>query len=503
MNSRFKLLAIAAGACVLALPLLSRAAAPLPAIRVSDNHRYFVKADGTPFFWLGDTAWGIFNHPTPAEVDLYLDDRASKGFTVIQGVMALWDYTSRPNPDGQLPFRLLEPAPNEANSGPKAPGRGPFRRADLGQINEAFYKNADAILDKVAAHGMYMAILPFWVKNSGNMLASGDNPQKIKAYCMFLARRYAARNVFWVLGGDAGALSPNVQKVTDVMAEGLLEGARAAGVDQILISYHPTGRESSSFWFHDRPWLSYNSIQSGHTIETTNFRLVGDDYDKTPVKPTLDMEPGYENITNNLVRDNPKAPRIMADDVRRSAYLAVFAGAAGHTYGNGEVYEFWSPEQGVAPAGWAAGLPFRESLKLPGSGQVQYLRYLIESRPQLLREPNTTIILGEVGDRATERTCAMRASDGSYAFVYTQQGKAVNVGLDTLTGAAIKAWWYDPRTGTAQAIETINRSFELGPGLARIRARKFTPPGPGDWVLVLDDASKGYPPPGTRAASPP
>ena len=286
------------------------------------------------------------------------------------------------------------------------------------------------------------------------------------------------------------------------MAEGLLEGAKAAGVDQILISYHPTGRESSSFWFHDRPWLSYNSIQSGHTIQTTNFRLVGDDYDKTPVKPTLDMEPGYENITNNLVRDNPNAPRIMADDVRRSAYLAVFAGAAGHTYGNGEVYEFWSPEKGVAAPGWAAGLPFRESLKLPGSGQVQYLRYLIESRPQLLREPNTTMILGDVGDKATERTCAMRASDGSYAFVYTQQGKAVNVGLDTLTGAAINAWWYDPRTGTAQSIETINRSFELGPGLARIRARKFTPPGSGDWVLVLDDASKGYLPPGTRTASP-
>jgi hypothetical protein len=471
MHFSFRLRTIAASVAGLMLAALGLGAAPLPAIKVADNQRYFVKADGTPFFWLADTAWGIFNHPTPAEVDLYLDDRAAKGFTVIQGVIALWDYNSRPNPDGQLPFL----------------------NRDFGQINEAFYKNADAILDKVEAHGMYMAILPYWVKNSGNLMASGDNPQKLKAYCKFLAQRYAGRNVFWVLGGDATAVNPNVRQVTDLMAEGLLEGAKAAGVDHPMISYHPTGRQSSSFWFQSRPWLSYDSIQSGHTILTTNFLLIGDDIAKTPVKPTLDMEPGYENITNNLVRDNPNAPRIQAADVRRSAYLAVFAGAAGHTYGNGEVYEFWSPEKGVAAPAWAAKLPFRQSLLLPGSGQVQYLRYLIESRPSLLREPNLSMIVGEVSSRATERTCAMRASDGSYAFVYTQQGKPVTVGLETLTGTTINAWWYDPRTGKAQAITPI----------ARARSHKFIPPAGGeDWVLVLDDAAKAYSVPGARSALP-
>ena len=31
-------------------------AQPLQKIRIADNHRYFVQDDGTPFFWLGDTA---------------------------------------------------------------------------------------------------------------------------------------------------------------------------------------------------------------------------------------------------------------------------------------------------------------------------------------------------------------------------------------------------------------------------------------------------------------
>ena len=477
MLDRSNLRALGAWGFVVVLSVLSLGAGPLPAIRVADNHRYFVTADGKPFFWLGDTAWGIFNHPTPEEVDLYLNDRAAKGFNVIQGVLALWDYRNRVNPDGQLPFV----------------------GGDLGQINPAFYKNVDSILDKVEARGMYMAILPFWNKNFPAVLRSEENQQKMVAYHKFLAQRYAKRNVFWVLGGDASGSLPGIVPYTDLMAEGLLEGAQAAGVDKILISYHPTGRQSSSFWFHDRPWLDFNSIQSGHFIQTTNFRLVGDDVAKSPVKPTLDMEPGYENIPNNLVRDNPNAPRIKAEDVRRSAYLAVFAGAAGHSYGNGEVYEFWSPEKGFTPPAWSAKLPFRESLKLPGSGQVQYLRYLIESRPPLLREPNQSIIMREVSERATERTMAMRASDGSYAFVYVQQGKPVTVGLDTLTGTAIKAWWYDPRTGQAQAIETITRAMELGQEVPRIRAREFTPPAGGeDWVLVLDDAAKGYAEPGKR-----
>ena len=172
---------------------------------MSDNGRCFVKADGTPFFWLADTAWGIFNHPQPADVDVYLADRAGKGFTVIQGVIALWDYNYRRNPDGEQPFV----------------------NGNLGRINEAFYKNVDAIVDKVEAHGMYMAILPYWHKNAGDRLGTNGIPEKMQAYCQFLARRYAQRNVIWVLGGDstaAGEAGVKIQHISDLEAQGLIAG---------------------------------------------------------------------------------------------------------------------------------------------------------------------------------------------------------------------------------------------------------------------------------------
>jgi hypothetical protein len=50
------------------------------------------------------------------------------------------------------------------------------------------------------------------------------------------------------------------------------------------------------------------------------------------------------------------------------------------------------------------------------------------------------------------------------------------------------AHWYDPRSGAAEAVGRFDRA-----------TRTFTPPSSGagqDWVLVLDDESRGFSPPG-------
>ena len=60
-----------------------------------------------------------------------------------------------------------------------------------------------------------------------------------------------------------------------------------------------------------------------------------------------------------------------------------------------------------------------------------------------------------------------------------------------LSVAMLTACWFDPRTGQSQAPWRI----------ARAAALSFVPPAGGqDWVLVLDDAARNYPPPGTISA---
>ena len=67
-------------------------------LRVAANCRYLEYDDGTPFFYLGDTAWGLFGRLNREEAQYYLSNRAAKGFTVIQAVaLAEMGRTSVPN----------------------------------------------------------------------------------------------------------------------------------------------------------------------------------------------------------------------------------------------------------------------------------------------------------------------------------------------------------------------------------------------------------------------
>jgi hypothetical protein len=73
-------------------------------------------------------------------------------------------------------------------------------------------------------------------------------------------------------------------------------------------------------------------------------------------------------------------------------------------------------------------------------------------------------------------------------MVYLPTTHSVTVRLDKLSGA-VKAYWFDPRTGAASDAGSYANSG----------TQSFTPPSNGpDWVLVLDDASQGFGAPGAR-----
>ncbi|HYX10110.1 MAG TPA: DUF4038 domain-containing protein, partial [Bacteroidales bacterium] len=74
----------------------------LPLLKVSDNQKYIVTQNNKPFFWLGGTAWELIHRLNKDEIDLYLTDRAKKGFTVIQTVvLAELDGLNTPNAYGE------------------------------------------------------------------------------------------------------------------------------------------------------------------------------------------------------------------------------------------------------------------------------------------------------------------------------------------------------------------------------------------------------------------
>ena len=53
-------------------------------LSVSDNHRFLVFEDGTPFFYLGDTTWELFHRLSKDDAEKYLENRHRIRFLVIQ-----------------------------------------------------------------------------------------------------------------------------------------------------------------------------------------------------------------------------------------------------------------------------------------------------------------------------------------------------------------------------------------------------------------------------------
>jgi len=418
-----------------------------PALKVSSNGRYLTKADGSPFFYLADTAWQMTVKLNRADVDYYFADRAGKGFNVVQIVAVDETYKTK-NQYGQTPFVNNNPA----------------------TINGAFFDQMDYIVNKARSYGMYVAMIPTWGRNVADPNLRIFNTTTAYNYGKFLGTRYRnSPNIIWMNGGDWAVSDATTKAIWQSLAKGLGDGDGGGH----LMTFHPRGNAASRTYWSNESWLDFDMIQSGHTRDSGSYNLVTAEYIKSPVMPVIEGEPNYEDIPAGPVSGSTTGPLLDAYDVRKKAYWDIFAGAAGTAYGSNEVYQF-SP-------GGGSQLNWKTALNLPGASDVVLLKKLMESRAYLTRVPDQTIVTSATLS-GTDHIQATRDANGSFAMVYSASGKAFTVNMTKVTGTtAVNASWFDPRTGQVTAIGRF----------ANTGTRTFTPPSAGygqDWVLILDRA---------------
>jgi hypothetical protein len=410
----------------------------LAAAPILTPHGHYFLRDGKPFFWLGDTAWTIPNLYTPAEAEEYLEHRAKEGFTIFNVMMV---FTGGPG---------MKPVSEDVG------GNLPFLNWNPATPNEVYFKNIDRVLAVAQRKNLILALMP-----TGGTGGTYVKKQKIfteaniREYGRWLGRRYKnIPNLIWVNGFDLK--SSEYPELTRGLTAGLQEGDGG----EHLITFHPGGGNSSSY-FHTEKWLSYNTIQTWSDYWRI-YSLVAADYALLPVKPVVLAEGAYEEGPE--YPSGPITPYI----VRKEAWWAFMAGGF-HTYGHNDM--------------WRKNPTWRASLDSPGAHQMTILKKVLEPRTWWTLAPDQSVIATGAGCEKDLNAAAL-STNGDWAIVYFSTRNPTTIDFGKIrTSENVRATWINPETG-----ETTVAGVFPNSGLRPLTPALSSP----DAVLLLEAANQTH-----------
>ncbi len=388
-------------------------------IRVSPNGRYFVDGEGTPFFWLGDTLWELFRSFSLADARTVLERRKSQGFTVIQVMITGVGDGSKPNVAGETPW---------VGDDPSSP-------------NEAYFRNVDRVVEVASECGRIVVMGVFHQLQRDRITCANG-----LTYARWLARRYRDQaNVVWTMYPEA---KEEFVPVLRELAAGLQEGDGGTH----MITVHPDPSPTSSSFIHDEDWLAFNQMQPCTHYELIH-EMVSEDYARTPVKPTVMAEGGYEGFQFGKLQT--------ALEVRKQAYWSYLAGGH-HSYGHNDA--------------WASPSTWRSWIDSPGALHLGVCGKIFTTLPGWWNlVPDQSVFAAGEGSGLTLNVAA-RSSTGDWILAYLSSNAPVTIRMEGIGGGSTtEASWIDPANGEKARIG----------GFPTRGTEDFSPPRQWDDALLL------------------
>ncbi len=391
-------------------------------LRVSDDRRHLCHADGSPFLWIGDTAWAGPMRASDTDWKDYLRDRIRKRFTLVQ-VGPASDWMGATDAMGVEPFdgdNVLRPIP-------------------------AFWQGWERRIRMAIESGM--AVLIVGLSEPRTRYPAVDDAWGFARWLM--ARLY----------GDPVMVSPSFDSPWMELADTI--GRRLAQLaPHHLVTQHPgtPSGQPGHIWaerYYSADYLAYAGCQTGHN----NGRLplcfrqatgwIQRLYRMNPTKPVINLEAIYET---------DESPAYSAHSARGCGYLSMLSGAAGYTYGS-DLY-VWHTDPSK-PDYW------RRVLARPGTLQMGVMRSVWERAGWPHLKPSPDFVANNPADLLARCAAAIH-SDERTALVYLPQSCAVRLqsGWEQARGI-----WISPLTG---------RNVPASGAVVQ-----WAPPAEGDWVLQL------------------
>ncbi len=425
-------------------------------VTVSRDGHYLMQQDGTPFFWLGDTAW---NGPLRSSDDdwlYYLFERQRQKFTAVQWVTTQW----RAAPDGDR-------GKNVAYTGTEAI-----------EIHPKFFQRLDKKVEQMNRLGMLSVPVLLW-DNGGRTQPQASpgvglpDDQTIRL-ARYMVARWQGNDVVWILNGDGDYRGSKAERWKKI-------GRSVFGeISHAPVTLHPGGRQWVWNEFHEEKWLDLWGYQSGHTDATDNLRWIfagpaSTDWTQPPARPFISLEAPYENHNGGATK------KPMTDFVvRRAHYWSLLnAPTAGVTYGG---HGIWGWDDGTKPPvdHPESGIPlaWKQALHMPGAEQMAFLAEVFQSVDFWRLRPAPGMLSSQPGSPAAHIS-ASRTPEGDLAMIYSPSERRISVLLKEMPVDAIPEW-FNPRTGGRSP----------GIGVVTEQTCEFPTPAEGDWVLTLKSAGK-------------
>lgn len=410
--------------------------------------RYLRDQNDQPFFWLGDAAWSLIAQCSREDVDLYLNDRRNKGFSVI--LVSLIEH------------KFCSNAPANFY------GEKPFTSGPFSVPNDKYFEHADYVIRSAAIRNILVLLAPLYLGYDCKDEGWCAETQSASLVDMLSWGRYVGNrykdfgNILWIIGGDT-----DPARVKDKVLE-MIRGIREKDTAHLFSAHNQPESMAADPWTGE-DWLNVNDVYSYDSTLYTHFKTA---FERKPVMPFYLCESAYEN-------EHMSNPR----QLRLQAYQAILSGAMGHIFGNCPIWHFGAYKK------WCGIDDWKTELNNWGSKSMEYFQRLFRSRPWQTLVPDfsqSLIISGSGTWGHKDYVTAAITSDGGTMISYIPSGHSVSVDMGRISGKQARCWWYDPARGKASHIGTIQTSGR----------HIFAPVSDEDWVLVIDNASLNYPPPG-------
>jgi Protein of unknown function (DUF4038)/Putative collagen-binding domain of a collagenase len=440
----------------------SAATSGLPAypLQISNNGRYLVDQNNHPFYITGEQAWSLITELSNSDVNVYLTDRASRGYNALW--LAAADNTYQSNP----PYDYY--------------GNKPFDGPDFTNEDATYWAHVDYVIQQAGNFGMTMMIDPAFVgltSSDGYLQSYLDSSDSVvRAYGAWLGARYSSvPNIIWALGGDS---DPSISGLYPKLSD-LATGIQSTDSVHLMTfeatrlidgSLAPNGGDSSlDVWPGPPSWLNLNWVYLNPSYIPSSVQL---NYSRSPWLPPFMGEDWCEG-------EHSETPL----GLRQEGYGAVLGGAyLGRIFCNNAIWSFGAPDYDTMDATWQSQLGSQGSVSQESLGQ------LLRSRENWLLVPDTNNTVLTAGYQSGSTIAVTsRTSDGQTIISYIPTQRTVTVDMTKISASSAKAWWFNPQTAATTLIGTYPTSG----------TQNFTPPDQNDWVLVIDAASANLPAPGS------